>query len=305
MQPSCTINDGEITISATGGSGSYEYDLLDSSSISVTGGVRQASNVFNGLAPGNYTAFVYDTSGSGCDAQAPVALETPTPVVFTYTQENVSCFGGADGSIEVILDPSNDNPPYTYTLDDGTNPPTVQASNLFTGLVQGSYNITVTSDRGCFDVQTVTITEPVAVDVTASATSFVCNPNNTVSIATITAIGTDGTAPYTYSIDGANFFTSNIFDVVDTGMVQNITVTIMDDNGCTDTTSVTIDPINTFTVAITQVVAISCTNPEEVLITVTDDLNPANSYTYELLPLGNPNGTEVPTASETQRLNLI
>jgi gliding motility-associated-like protein len=298
-QPSCALNDGVITVTANGGAGAgnYEFDLFDSANISVTAGLRQASNVFNGLAPGNYTAFVYDTSGTGCDTQVAITLETPTPVLFTYTQENVSCFGGADGSIEVILDPSNDNPPYTYTLDDGVNPPTVQASNLFTGLVQGSYNITVTSDRGCFDMQTVTITEPVAVDVTASATSFVCNPNNTISIATIIAIGTDGTAPYTYSINGTNFFTSNTFDVVDTGMVQNITVTIMDDNGCTDTTSVTIDPINTFTVAITQVVAISCTNPEEVLITVTDDGNPANNYTYELLPLGNPNGSEVPTAS--------
>ncbi|EAR02806.1 putative hemagglutinin/hemolysin-related protein [Maribacter sp. HTCC2170] len=292
VQPSCALNDGEITITANGGSGSYEYDLLDGGNVSITGGVRQPSNVFAGLAPDTYTAIVYDTSGSGCDAQAPITLETPTPVVFTYVQENVSCFGGNDGSIEVILDPSNDNPPYTYTLNDGVNPPTVQTSNIFTGLVQGSYDITVTSDRACSDTQTVVISEPVAIDVTATATTFVCNPSNTVSVATITATGADGTAPYTYSIDGTNFFTSNTFDVVDTGVVQNISVTIMDDNGCTDTTSVIIDPINTFTATVTLIDAITCVNGrEEVIITVADDGNLANNYTYELLPIGNPNGS--------------
>jgi large repetitive protein len=297
IQPTCALNDGEITVTAAGGSGSYEYDLLDSGLVSVTGGAHQASNVFAGLAPGTYTAIVYDTSGSGCDAQAPVALEAPTPVVFTYNQENVSCFGGSDGSIEVVLDPSNDNPPYTYTLDDGVNPPTVQAGNLFTGLAAGSYDITVTSGRACSDTQTVVITEPVVLDVSATATTFACNPDNTVAQAVITAVGADGTAPYTYSIDGVNFVTSNTFDIADTGAVQNITVTIMDDNGCTDTDTVTINPLNVFTVAVTQTTAISCTGPEEVLLTVNDDGNLANTYTYELLPLGNPNGilTGTPT----------
>ena len=61
VQPSCALNDGEIAITANGGSGSYEYDLLDGVGTSVTAGARQASNVFAGLAPDNYTAIVYDT----------------------------------------------------------------------------------------------------------------------------------------------------------------------------------------------------------------------------------------------------
>ncbi|MCK0137425.1 hypothetical protein MWU82_24005, partial [Arenibacter sp. S6351L] len=140
-QPSCPVDDGVITITASGGAGAgnYEYDLLDASNNSLTAGAHQASNVFSGLAPGNYTAMVYDTSGSNCNAQVPVSLETPTPVVFTYTKEDVSCNGGADGSIQVILDASNDNPPYTFTINDGTNPPTTQNSNLFTGLAAGTY----------------------------------------------------------------------------------------------------------------------------------------------------------------------
>ena len=295
VQPSCALNDGEIAITANGGSGSYEYDLLDGVGTSVTAGARQASNVFAGLAPDNYTAIVYDTAGSGCDAQAPVALEAPTPVVFTFTKEDVSCSGGADGSIQVVLDPSNDNPPYTYTLDDGTNPPTVQNNGLFTGLAAGAYTITVSSGRACSDFTVVDIDQPLPVAVIATATDFACNADNSVARAVITATGSDGTAPYAYSIDGTNFFASNTFNISDTGAVQNITVTVRDANGCTATDSVTINPLNKFTATVARNVAISCAGPEQVTITVTDDGNAANVYSYELLPVGNVNGTQTGT----------
>ena len=305
-QPSCALNDGEVTVTAQGGSGSYEYDLLDGGGISVTGGVHQASNVFGVLAPGSYTAIVYDTSGSGCDAQAPVMLETPTPVTFDpHTVEDVSCNGGSDGSITVNLVPAapgvNDNPPYIYNLYDGggvliAGP---QASPLFTGLTAGNYEVEAISARNCSLREPVVVNEPAVLDVTASATTFACSPSNTVVQAVITAVATDGTAPYSYSINGVNFFPTNTFTVNDTGVVQNITVTVRDANGCTDTTNVVIDPLNTFTATVAQNVAISCVNPEEVLITVTDNGNPANTYTYELLPLGNPNGTLISTPTNT------
>ena len=306
-QPSCTLNDGVITITASGGAGAgnYEYDLLNAIGNSVTGGTHQASNVFNVLAPGNYTAIVYDTSGSGCDAQVPVFLETPTPVAFTYTKEDVSCNGGADGSIQVILDASNDNPPYTFTIDDGTNPPTTQNSNLFSDLAAGTYDITVTSDRGCFIMQNVIIDEPNPVVVTATATSFACSANNKASQAVITAVGTSGTAPYTYSINGVNFFTSNTFNITDNGSDRTITVTIKDDNGCTDFTTVNISALNKFTATLAMDTAISCAGPEGVTITVNDNGNAANIYTYQLLPVGNANATLTGTPTyNTATFNL-
>ena len=296
-QPSCIANDGIITITANGGAGTgnYSYDLLDNGGTSIIGGTPQVSDVFNGLAPGNYTAVVHDTSGSGCSSQVPVSLETPTPVVFTYSKEDVSCNGGADGSIQIILDASNNNPPYTFTINDGLNPPTTQNGNLFTGLVAGNYDITVTSDRGCFTLQNVTIDEPDQVDVTANAGNFTCNTNNQVSQAMITAIGTGGTAPYTYSINGVDFFSSNIFNITDNGSDRSITVTIKDNNGCTDITTVNIPALNKFTAVLTQDTAISCTGPEEVTITVNDNGNMANVYSYELLPIGNSNASHTGT----------
>uniref|UniRef100_UPI0011230756 T9SS type B sorting domain-containing protein n=1 Tax=Arenibacter amylolyticus TaxID=1406873 RepID=UPI0011230756 len=245
--------------------------------------------------PGDYTAIVYDTSGSGCDAQVPVSLETATPVVFTTSKEDVSCNGGTDGSIEVLLDASNDNPPYTFTLDDGTNPPITQNSRLFTGLAAGTYTITVSSDRGCSDFQTVTIVAPDPVGVTASATSFTCNATNKPGQAVITAAGAGGTAPYTYSIDGVNFFTSNTFNITDNGSDRTITVTIKDDNGCTAATTVNISTLNKFTTLISKDANISCVGPEVITITANDNGDTNNTYSFQLLPVGNTNATLIST----------
>ncbi|MCK0192959.1 T9SS type B sorting domain-containing protein, partial [Arenibacter sp. F20364] len=172
---------------------------------------------------------------------------------------------------------------------------TTQNTNLFTGLTAGNYDITVTSDRGCFTMQTVTIGEPTTVDVSATATSFACNANNQASQAVINAVGSGGTAPYTYSINGVNFFTSNTFNITDNGSDRIITVTIKDDNGCTDVTTVNISALNKFTATLAQDAAISCAAPEEVTITVNDNGNAANVYSYQLLPVGNTNAIQTGT----------
>jgi len=308
-QPSCALNDGEITVTAQGGSGSYEYDLLDGGGVSLTGGAHQVSNVFGSLAPGTYTAVVYDTSGSGCDAQAGVSLETPTLVTFDpHTIVDVSCNGLSDGSVRVNLTPTsagvNDNPPYAYNLYDsgGILIAGPQSSPLFTGLAAGSYDVEAVSGRACSLRETIVINEPAILDVTASATDFACNVNNNPSQAVITAVASNGTAPYLYSINGVNFFSNNTFNVNDTGVVQNITVTVRDAHGCTDTAMVTLNPRNVFTATVSQNTAISCINPEEVLVSVSDDGNPANTYTFELLPVGNPNGTLISNPSNTEAI---
>ena len=63
-----------------------------------------------------------------------------------------------------------------------------------------------------------------------------------------------------------------------------------DANGCVSTTPVTIEPLNRFTAVVTQVSPITCIDAESVLITVTDNGDVSNTYTFELLPVGNPNG---------------
>ncbi|MGB5319761.1 T9SS type B sorting domain-containing protein [Eudoraea sp.] len=304
----CTLTpDGEITISVSGGSANLNYVVTypDLSTNSNTTGVFTGLNL-----PGVYSFEVtdLDTTNPVCTKNITAELVAPSPVVFDpHVVEDVSCNGLSDGSIDVRLAAAaigvNDNPIYQYNLYDNlggliTGP---QASSLFTGLSAATYEVEAVSNRGCPIREVVVVDEPLALAISATATPFSCNPSNTVSTSTINisvSPGT-GTAPYLYSIDNINFQSSNTFEVVDTGATQNIDVYVRDANGCPETVVVPIAPINSFTVAVSQNIAISCANPEEVLLTVTDDGNPANAYTYELLPIGNPNGTEIITPLNT------
>lgn len=280
-QTSCANNDGIITVTPFGGSGTYTYELQNN-----VGGVivvAQASTVFNGLASGNYVVVINDTT-TGCSAQAPIELEPATPVTFTTTHNDVSCNGGTDGSITVTLPSSNDNPIYTYVLTDGVNAPISQNNGVFTGLAAGNYTITVTSARNCSLQEIIVIDEPDLLTVAATATDFTCDASNVVQTSTITATANFGTAPYVYSINGTNFFASNTFTIIDNGSVQNITITVRDANNCLATTVVNINPLPTITAVTTSTVTnLTCTNDGIVQINVTGG---SGDFTFELLPQG-------------------
>src|SRR5690606_12930962 len=142
------------------------------------------------------------------------------------------------------------------------------------------------------------ITEPAVLDVTATATEFACAADNSVQLSVITATATGGTAPFTYSIDGTNFFASNVFNITDNGSAQTITVTVRDNNNCQDTFPITINPLPEITsVAAVQSVAITCTNDETVQINVAGG---SGDFTFELLP----SGTMPPVTGATASFDL-
>ncbi|MFM9988377.1 T9SS type B sorting domain-containing protein [Flavobacterium sp.] len=289
-QPTCFNNNGTITASASGGSApaNYTYTLLTSGSVVIVG--PQGSNVFAGQPAGCYIIRVTDST-TGCSANTPFCLTLPTPVTFTAVPTSVTCNGGTDGTITINLTGASDNPPYTYQI----NAPIVvgpQASNIFTGLAAGTYTVQVNSGRGCTLIDNnVIVGTPTPVVASASATPFTCAANNSVNVSVLTVNGAGGTPAYTYSINGVNYFTTNTFNIINTGAVQNITVYVKDSKGCIDTEVIIINPLPAITAAtVTQTTAITCTNPELVTITVTGG---SGTFTYQTLPLGAANVTQV------------
>jgi gliding motility-associated-like protein len=220
-----------------------------------------------------------------CTEDITVSVDNATPVTFTSTVNDVSCNGGTDGSITVNLSTSNDNPVYTFEI---TAPIVVapQTSNTFAGLPAGTYTIQVTSGRNCVAVQDVTISEPSLLEVTGTATDFACDIDNSVNTSTITINEIGGTAPFTYSINGTNYFSSNTFEVIDNGSVQNITVYVRDANGCIATNPIVVNPLEELTAAVATIVTpIDCNNLGSVEIIVTGG---SGNFTYEILPEGTP-----------------
>lgn len=284
---SCDVSNnnvaGEVTVNADGGSGNFAYSVIFPDGTVVNNG---AISSFTGLDQvGTYTFTVVDSEG--CDDSIDLELSAPVlPEIEISDQINVSCEGATDGAIKATVTAATTiNPPYTYTL---SGPVTATNTNgLFTDLPAGNYVVRVTSDLGCFDQANVTITEPVALDFAAAVTTeFACNPSNTTALGqiTVTVDPTTGTAPYLYSIDGVNYQTGNVFDVIDTGNVETYTLYVKDANGCSDARAVSINPLPKINaVDVTPVTAITCANPENVRVEIDGG---SGEFVVELLPSG-------------------
>ncbi|MDY0415668.1 MAG: PKD-like domain-containing protein, partial [Pseudomonas sp.] len=181
-------DDGEATVTASGGSGSYTF-------VWTGGSVTQASTTANpnevtGLAPGFYTVTV--TDGNSCTATAFVEITEPAELdIFLVSQEDVDCNGASTGSM--VIDATGGLAPYTFT----SVPAITFSGNTATGLSADSYAITVTDANLCTDNITVVITEPaLALSATTTVNANVLCYGDATGQATVNPAG--GTEPYTY-----------------------------------------------------------------------------------------------------------
>ena len=109
--------------------------------------------------------------------------------------------------------------PYQFSID-GT---TFQSANFFSGLTAGNYTVTIKDALG-FTSTTAVIIANWCLTVTGIPANAECGNAN----GTITATGAGGLTPYTYSIDGINFQSANLF----TGLLAgNYTLTVQDATG--------------------------------------------------------------------------
>ncbi|MFC4219729.1 T9SS type B sorting domain-containing protein [Flagellimonas marina] len=310
--PTCNAGDGTITVNTTGGSGNFEYQLRDAGTLANIG-PAQSSNVFNNVLPGDYNILVTDLNSNTtplCSDEAIVNVSTVnTPVITATPSSDVTCNGADNGTISVELQPGTDtDTPLNYILYDSSSAIFAgpQGSPVFDDLPPDTYQVEVVSDRGCTDlVGGIVIDEPTALQVNAVNTEFSCNPSsNQFSTATITIYTDDngdgtgtatGTGPYTYSMndgtpqfDGTNFQTSNTFEVIDNGTNQTIILTARDQNGCEETSTVTINtPTDiTFSYAVNQITCDASgtgVNPGTIDIIINEG---PGDYEVEILPLG-------------------
>ena len=119
------------------------------------------------------------------------------------------------------------------TAGGGTSPYTYAWSNSattedLTGLVAGTYTVTVTDANSCSQTASIVITQLTTLAFTTTQQNVKCFGG---SDATITISGTGGTSPYTYSLDDAVTFpsTTGIFPGLAAGAYKPA---IKDSNGC-------------------------------------------------------------------------
>ncbi|WJS95724.1 T9SS type B sorting domain-containing protein [Flavobacterium johnsoniae] len=272
--PTCLTANGQVTLSATGGTNSYEY--------SIDGTTYVASNVFDNLAPGSYTFYVRDL-GTPCIVTVAATITIPnTAIDFTLTATKVICNGESNGTITVnMATPTttvNNNPIYTYSI----NPAPlgmVLEDNVFRNLPVGRYTVTVTSGKGCPVDQTIDVEQPDPIVVPLPVVSnYGCTTGNATNYATITVPlptgGSEDYKRYQFVKNGTEIvqdLASNVYTQTDfTG--GRFVVNVYDSNNCLGTSAeveilpfVAMDKID---LAITEV---TCINDESIVVTVKDE----------------------------------
>ncbi len=206
--PTCSTA-GNIDLTVAGGISPYSFLWDDGST----------TEDLTDVQPGTYNVTVTDSVG--CTAQYTVDVPNIMPNIEINVDNlnNVSCYGGNDGSIEVSV--TGGQSPYTYQWNTGDT-----VANI-TNLSAGTYIITAADVHGCTGVDSIEITQPDELTVDFTTVDVSCYGANDGEV---TAVAGGGTAPYAYSWNtGA---TNTTITNLGPGQYE---VTVTDNNGCTAT----------------------------------------------------------------------
>ncbi|PWK19614.1 T9SS type B sorting domain-containing protein [Xanthomarina spongicola] len=277
----CTDNLGTITATASGGWGTYQYELTGTSSVAYS-----PNGTFENLSAGVYTVNVMDSGG--CIASDTVTLLVPPPINATVTPSAtlLSCFGDTNATITVTATSGGLGSDYLYTLNmisPTTSSSGPQSSPVFGGLGVGTYQVVVTDPYSCsFTSADIVITQPTQIQASlVKETSQTC-----LTEATLTLSATGGTGPYTYSDNITftpvlgSFATSTTFPVP----VGTYEYYVQDANGCIAIVSnqITIDPLPALTLDLSLTNAtINCAG-DTTGVVVASALGGLGNYVYTL-----------------------
>ncbi|MCT4582402.1 MAG: gliding motility-associated C-terminal domain-containing protein [Flavobacteriales bacterium] len=218
--PTCGVNDGQITVSVTGGTitTDYNYAWIDLTSGTAIG----STNSINSLGAGNYQVTV--TDDNGCSNSLIISLSDDNAPPLTINSTDVDCFSNATGAIDLTVGGTNT---YTYDWDiDGTGDN--DDNEDLNALIAGVYNVIVTDQTtGCIATTSATITEPAPLSLTANTLDLTCFNDNSGSI-DVTVTG--GTSPYSFDWD--NLTIPNEPEDQNGLAAGTYSLTVTDNNGC-------------------------------------------------------------------------
>jgi gliding motility-associated-like protein len=251
-------SNGTIAVTTAGGTATYSYLWLP-------GG--QITSSITGQVAGTYTVTVTDIEG--CTLTSTYTITEPLPLAIAFSQTNVSCFSGSNGTATATV--SGGTLPYSYSWS-----PTGGSAAIATGLSAITYSVTVTDGLGCTMSSSVTITEPPVLSVTTTITDETCDYlNNGTALATPAG----GTPGYTYSWATGGMTTAAVSSLT----AGTYTVTVTDLLGCTSTaTAVIVQPLPIAIIFDTQV-NVSCFGGNNGLLSATISGGTPN-YAYSWMP---------------------
>ncbi|MBC5837501.1 T9SS type A sorting domain-containing protein [Flavobacterium muglaense] len=201
-------NDGAITLTATGGTSTYEYRMkIDNNPYGAwTSFLTTNTTTFTNLPKGRYQIQVRD--GNQCsynenNSLKTIVIDITQPSVLTIvsnTTTQTTGFGLSNGS--VILAINGGTVPYSYLWLDANGVKQNATTSSLTNVPAGVYTVVITDVQNCTVTSTYTVNQPpvLAVTVTTQNNILCYNDKNGSLRATATGgVPFTSTAPYTYA----------------------------------------------------------------------------------------------------------
>ncbi len=224
------VNDGNIDIQMTGGSGSYNYTW----STTNGSGLQAGQGSQSALSAGVYSLIVVDSNN--CEVSETFNLVEPAQlevqfIVSTYASgDNIACFGSNDGSIEVEVAGNAANCSFNWSTTNGQG--LVNSIQNQNNLTAGTYFLTITDLNGCSIQDSIVLNEPeeLTLDLTILSNYYgqpVSCEGSEDGVVKVSASG--GTPDYSFIMNNTQPTTQDIFSSAKSG--EN-TFVLIDLNGC-------------------------------------------------------------------------
>ena len=201
----------------------------------------ETTSGINSLPSGFYNVTITDANGCSLDSSN-IEVSQPDSLFATPSSEDVSCFGGSDGLIDIDLFGGVE--PYFISWDI-----VIPDSTLIDTVSAGVYIYSVIDSNNCTITDTIIIEEPEELIIADSLIDLLCKGESTGEIH-LTVTG--GISPYEYSIDdGVTFQSQAYFDNLSAG---SYSIIVKDANDCEITSNLldVSEPLTNITAGLTS-----------------------------------------------------
>jgi uncharacterized repeat protein (TIGR01451 family) len=223
------VSNGSVVISVSGGSPGYTYAW------SGPNGYSANTEDISGLVGGTYFVTITDANGCTLEQSFTVPRNGGPLEISSLTKTDVLCFGQSNGTVSLEVIGGSGTYSYSWVaLSGGPVPPGQVTNQDLSNLPPGEYQVTVNDGINLPVIQSITVLQPAALlNATAVATNILCFGSNNGAIDLIVS---GGTAPYIYLWDNGSS-AQQLVNILPG--IYNATIT--DANGCTTTTSITVN----------------------------------------------------------------
>ena len=206
-----------ISISSISGgnieNSSYQYSWFNSGTdelIATTESVQ--------VPAGGYYLVVEDENG--CQGTDEVSVEQSNPITFTYEIDDINCFGGSDGKIQVSVN-GGGTPPYDFNW---TNQGNINSSTIY-DLSVGTYDLEISDSNNCVISSSFELDQsatPLSLEIESTTISCYGESNGQAQIE-----ANGGTPPYSFQ-----WSSGHVTDIAEQLSQGNYFVDVIDAKGC-------------------------------------------------------------------------